>query len=170
MSDLAGYSALQLFQSAASRANPGFSLSAACGPVVKTAQICDLVQGLPLAIELAAAWTEMLSPDEILVEIQHNLDFLEQHLHGLPERQRSLRAVFEASWNLLTPQEQQVFQALSVFQGSFTRQAAQQVSGASLPDLARLVGKSLLQRAGSRALCHPRAAAPVRRRALAGCP
>ena len=147
LQDLAGYSSLQLFQSTAARSNPDFNLSDAW--VVKTAQICDLVQGLPLAIELAAAWTEMLSPDEILVEIQHNLDFLEQHLHGLPERQRSLRAVFEASWNLLTPQEQQAFQALSVFQGSFTRQAAQQVSGASLPDLARLVGKSLLQRLGS---------------------
>jgi predicted ATPase/DNA-binding SARP family transcriptional activator len=147
LSDLAGYSALQLFQSAAARSNPGLNLSDAW--VVKTAQICDLVQGMPLAIELAAAWTEMLSPDEILTEIQHNLDFLEQHLHGLPERQRSLRAVFEASWNLLSPGEQHIFQGLSVFQGSFTRPAAQKVTGASLPDLARLVGKSLLQRLGS---------------------
>jgi tetratricopeptide (TPR) repeat protein len=88
----------------------------------------------------------MLTPGEIADEIEASLDFLETDLRDVPERQRSMRAVFDHSWNLLTGREQEVFQGLSVFRGGFTRQAAQEVTGASLRELRALVDKSLLGR------------------------
>jgi hypothetical protein len=100
---------------------------------------------MPLAIELAAAWVEMLSPGEIAAEIERSLDFLESDLRDLPERHRSLRAVFVSSWALLTEAEREALQGLSVFRGNFTRQAAEKVAGASLRTLLALVNKSWLQ-------------------------
>jgi tetratricopeptide (TPR) repeat protein len=99
---------------------------------------------MPLGILLAAAWIEVLSPAEIAAEIEKNLDFLETGWRAVPDRQRSLRAVFDHSWALLTDREREAFQALSVFRGGFAREAAEQV-GASLRDLKGLVGKSFLQ-------------------------
>lgn len=145
--ELRNYSSLELFTVTARRNKPEFNLDDEL--LVVAAQICELLEGVPLAIELAASWIDILDVGEILAEIRRNLDFLEKHMHGLPDRQSSLRVVFDASWNQLTAAEQQVFQKLSIFQGSFTRQAAQAVAGASLSDLVRLSSKSLIQRAGS---------------------
>lgn len=111
--------------------------------------ICRLVEGLPLGILLAAAWVEMLSPREIATEISQGLDLLESDPRDVPERQRSIHAVFGHSRNLLTAHEHAVTQALSVFRGGFTREAAQQVTGASLRELMGLVNKSLLHRASA---------------------
>ena len=108
------------------------------------AHICRLVQGMPLGILLAAAWVEMLTPEEIAAEIQRSLDFLETDLRDVPLRQRSIRAVFDHSWRLLDEREREVFQGLSVFRGGFTREAAPEVVGASLRDLMSLINKSLL--------------------------
>ncbi|HEX6385814.1 MAG TPA: tetratricopeptide repeat protein, partial [Anaerolineae bacterium] len=77
-------------------------------------------------------------------EIAQSLDFLETELRDVPERQRSMRAVFDASWKRLTPEEQQVLAALSVFRGGFTREAAQAVAGATLLTLRKLANKSLI--------------------------
>lgn len=141
----ARYSALALFRQSAAQVQPGFALTAQnIGPV---SDICRLLQGLPLGIELAAAWLPLLSPAEIAAEIGQSLDFLDDPGPGRPQRQRSLRAVFDSSWNLLTPAEQQAFLPLTVFRGGFTRQAAEQVSGSSLRLLLGLVNKSWLQRA-----------------------
>ena len=142
--DAVQYSAVKLFLQGARRAQPGFELTDEnLGGVV---DVCRVVEGMPLAIRLAAAWVEMLSPQEIAAEISQGIDFLETGLHDVPERQRSMRAVFDHSWNLLAEREREVLQALSVFRGGFTREAAQEVTGASLRELMALVNKSLLQR------------------------
>jgi len=140
----AEYSAVKLFVQSAQRVSPEFALTPDNQTAV--ARICQLVNGLPLGIELAAGWLALLTPDEIVTEMAASLDFLETTQHDVPERQRSLRAVFDYSWRLLTPPEQQIFAACSVFYGSFSRQAAQAVTGASLRELMGLVTKSLLWR------------------------
>jgi predicted ATPase len=143
--DAASYSAVKLFLQSARRVRPCFELDT--DSLGHIARICRLVGGMPLGILLAAAWAGMLTPAEIAEEIGQSLDFLKTDLRDLPERQRSLRAVFDHSWKLLTEREREVFRGLSVFRGGFTREAAQQVTGASLRELRGLVDKSLLQRA-----------------------
>jgi non-specific serine/threonine protein kinase len=145
--DAMGYSAVKLFLQSARRIKPDFELVA--DNLKYVARICSLVGGMPLGILLAAAWIEMLTPQEIAEEMQRNLDFLATEQKNIPERQRNMQAVFDYSWNLLTERERDVFRGLSVFRGGFTREAAQQVTGASLRDLMGLMDKSLLQRAPS---------------------
>ena len=141
---MAQYSAVKLFVQNAQQVQPNFKLTV--DNVQDVARICSLVEGIPLGILLAAAWIELLTPAEIAVEIERSLDFLATDLRDTPERQRSLRAVFDSTWQLLTKQEQAVFEAISVFRGGFTHPAAQVVTGASLRDLKRLVDKSFLYR------------------------
>lgn len=112
-------------------------------------RICRLVEGMPLGIELAAAWVRTLSCDEIEHEIERGLDFLSMSAKDLPARHRSMRAVFDHSWNLLPADEQNVLLRLSVFQGGFSRDAAQQVADATLTLLSALVTKSLIRRSGT---------------------
>jgi len=138
------YSAVTLFLQTARRACVGFELQAEDWPAV--VRICQLVGGMPLGIELAAAWVPLLSCDEIAHEIERNLDFLTTTHRDVPDRQRSLRAVFEHSWNLLSLDERRILCQIAVFRGGFCRDAARQVAGATLPLLSRLVSKSLLQR------------------------
>ncbi|MFN8496888.1 MAG: tetratricopeptide repeat protein [Anaerolineae bacterium] len=136
--------AVRLFAQCARRIRPDFELNAATLPHVL--RICHLVQGMPLGLELAAAWVETLSVAEIAAEIEANADFLAHDWRDAPARQRSLRAVFDWSWRLLTDTEQSALRHLSVFRGGFTRDAARVVVGASLRVLTDLVRKSLLQR------------------------
>ncbi len=105
-------------------------------------RICRLVQGLPLALTLAAGWAELLSFEEIADEITCSLGFLATNQRDVPERQRSIRAVFEGSWRRLPVDEQRVLARLTVFRGGFTRHAAQDVAGASLHQLRCLVNTS----------------------------
>jgi len=142
--ELEQYEAIQLFLQSARRVQPGFGLNDANKDAVIT--ICQLVQGMPLGIELAAAWVEMLTLEEIAGEIQANIDFLETELRDIPERHRSIRAVFEYSWNLLGEDERAVFAKLSFFKGGFTRDAAEKVTETNLRALTNLVNKSLLRR------------------------
>ncbi len=111
-------------------------------------RVCSLVGGLPLGIELAAAWTPMLSLGEIATEISRNVGFLEATARDVPERHRSLRAVFDYSWNLLEDQGKEALASLGVFPSSFTREAASTVAGTTLPVLFDLLRKSLIQRSG----------------------
>ncbi len=141
---LADNGAVQLFIQSARRVASARPLSAADYPAI--AHICRLVGGIPLGIELAASWVRLLTCAEIAQEIEQSLDFLTVSLRSLPPRHRSLRAVFDYSWNLLTPAEQQILRRLSVFQGGFTREAAAQVALADLPQLLALVDRSLVQR------------------------
>jgi serine/threonine protein kinase/tetratricopeptide (TPR) repeat protein len=142
--DALEYSAVKLFMQSAKRVRPDFELDAK--DLRYVARICRLVEGMPLGILLAAAWVEMLSPQEIADEIARSLDFLESQQRDTPTRQRSIRAVFDYSWNLLNENERAVFQKLSIFRGGFTREAAQIVAGANLHVLMALVSKSLLRR------------------------
>jgi predicted ATPase/DNA-binding CsgD family transcriptional regulator len=136
------YSAVQLFVERARRVRPDFSLAE---ELVEVVRICQLVGGIPLAIELAAAWSKTLRCAVIAAEIQRNLDFLSTGLRNAPERQRSMRAVFDQSWKLLSEQEQNVFKRLAVFRDGFRREAAERVAQASLASLSALVDKSLLR-------------------------
>lgn len=137
------YGAVQMFLQSSRRIQPGFSLSNANRADV--AAICQLVEGMPLAIDLAATWVRVLSCTNIADEIADGLDILATSQPDIPVRHRSLRAVFEHAWCLLTPPEQQVFSKLSVFRGPFQRKAAREVADASLPILTSLVDKSLLR-------------------------
>jgi predicted ATPase len=141
------YSAISLFVQGARRAQRGFQLKER--NLDGVVQICLLTGGMPLAVRLAAAWTALLSPADIASQLSHGLDLLETKRRDVPERQRSLRAAFEHSWDLLAQREREVFQALSVFRGGFSRGAAQFVSGASLLELLALADKSLLDGDGA---------------------
>ncbi len=116
--------------------------------------ICQLVEGLPLAVELAAAWTRLLSPAEILVELKESLALLASDLHDQLERHRSIEAAFAGSWVQLTPQEQRLLAGLTVFAGDFSRAAVTAVCEAKLPELVRLLDHSLLEREGKRYRLH----------------
>jgi predicted ATPase/class 3 adenylate cyclase len=142
LEDAEQVSGARLFIDAARRARPDFALQQ--DDMEPLTEILRLTHGVPLGILLAAAWVDMLSVADIAAEVAKSLDFLESELSDVPERQRSVRAVFEYSWNLLSPDQQSLFAALSIFRGGFAREAAEVVAGASLHDLAALAGKSLL--------------------------
>lgn len=134
--------AVQLFMQRARQVQPNFELQAEMLPYLE--RILYAVWGMPLAIELAAAWLRLLSLAEIAAELSAGLDLLESELRDVPGRHRSMRLVFDRSWERLNPEEQRLFKTLSVFRGGFTREAAQQVAGASLRLLASLMNRSLL--------------------------
>jgi len=135
-------SAVQLFIQRARQASPGFSLEA--DDLIAIDQICRAVGGMPLAIELAASWARMLSAPEIARELDKSLDFLEARKLDLPQRHRSIKDVFDHSWELLTGNERELLMKLSVFQGTFTREAALKVARTTLFLLSSLVDKSML--------------------------
>lgn len=136
------YGAVQLFEQCAQRARIDFSLAAERPHVV---QICRLVDGVPLALELAAAWLKTLSAATIADEITHGIDILATHQRNVPARHRTMRAVLEQTWAMLTAAEQDVLMRLSIFRSGFRRQAATQVAGASLLTVSTLVDKSLVR-------------------------
>lgn len=138
--------AVQLLLQRARMARPDFAPRPA--ELLAAARICRLVDGMPLAIILAASWVELLSLAEIADEIARSLNLLEGQLRDLPERQRSVRAIFESSWQRLGPAEQEAFARLSVFRGGFTWRAAGTVAGAGLPTLRALLNTSLIAAAG----------------------
>jgi len=142
--EIESYSAVELFVQCARRVQRKFTLVERIQPSV--VRICQMVEGMPLGVELAAAWVRTRSCEEIAGEIGRNLDILATSLHNVPERHRSLRAAFEHSWNLLPEQEREVFRKLSVFRGGFQTAAAEEVAGALPPVLSALMDKSLLRR------------------------
>lgn len=136
------HDAARLFVQGARRARASFALQPDDWPSL--ARICQMVDGMPLALLLAAAWVNTLSVPEIAEEIARGFDFLAAEMRDVPPRQRSIRAVFEPTWQRLGAAERDAFMRLSVFRGGCTRQAAQTVSGASLPVLQGLVNKAVL--------------------------
>lgn len=138
------YSSLALFVQCARRAKADFELRG--GDLLPVVRICQMVEGLPLGIELAAVWVSALKCQEIAHEIERGMDFLATSMRDAPERQRSLRAAFDHSWNLLSQDERDALSQLAVFQGGFERQAAEVVAGATPPTLLALVSKSLVRR------------------------
>jgi predicted ATPase/transcriptional regulator with XRE-family HTH domain len=138
---------VELFLQRARRADVGFTATSEDYPAI--VRICQLVGGMPLAIELAAAWVRTLACDEIAREIERGLGFLSLSARDFPAWHRSMRAVFDHSWKLLTQEEQQVLSWLSLFRGGFRREAAEQVAEATLAVLSALVTKSLVRRSGA---------------------
>ena len=143
--DVAACEAMRLFSECARRVRGDFSLDE---EAVEVAQICELVEGIPLAIEMAAAWVSSLDCATIAAEILRNTNILQSRLRDVPERHRSMQVVFEQSWGQLTEEERSVFMRLSVFRGGFKREAAQSIAGMSLLALAALLDKSLLETQG----------------------
>jgi predicted ATPase/DNA-binding CsgD family transcriptional regulator len=136
------YEAVQLFLTHARRAQPAFDLASEHEAVIR---ICMMTAGLPLALELAASWLKGLHAAHIVQAMHRNLDVLSTTTRNVETRHRSMRAVFDQSWALLSENERLIFARLSVFRGGFASDAAEQVAGASLADLAGLVEKSLIQ-------------------------
>ncbi|RMH40250.1 MAG: SARP family transcriptional regulator, partial [Alphaproteobacteria bacterium] len=131
-----------LFAERAQMARADFAVTAENQPHIR--RICQLVDGSPLGIALAAAWVRRRSLAQIADGIGQSLDLLSTRLRDVDPRHRNMRAVFEASWRLLAPQEQAVLAALSVFPAPFAAEAAAQVAGADLFTLDGLCEKSLL--------------------------
>lgn len=134
--------AVRLFVERAQQVRRDFSLAAERAGVVR---LCRSTEGLPLALELAAAWVKTLSCAAIADEIERNIAFLRTNLRNIPARHRSMQAAFDHSWALLSEEERRVFRRLAVFRGGFGRDAAERVAGATLPLLSSLVDKSLVR-------------------------
>ncbi|MGD2078792.1 MAG: tetratricopeptide repeat protein, partial [Chloroflexota bacterium] len=140
---LMDYSSVRLFVEQAGRIRRDFELTPKNGPAV--AEICRLVEGLPLAIELAARWVSHFTCSEIASAIRENLNFLAAESPQVIERHQSIRATFSYSWRMLTADEQQMLARLSIILGHFSREAALTITQGSLGTLVRLQGKSLLR-------------------------
>lgn len=141
--DWANFSAPHLFIQRARRVFLGFDSTAEREAIL---HICRLVGGLPLALELASAWVRTVPCQDIARALERHLDFLTSDWRNTPVRQRSLRAAFDYSWDLLSEGEQGVLARLAVFQGGFDSTAAAAVTGAAPRSLSVLVDKSLVQR------------------------
>lgn len=134
--------AVRLFAQCARRANPAFVLEAELAAVM---HICTLVEGMPLGIELAAAWRKVMSCTQIAHEVAQGLDFLTARYQNIPPRHRSMRAVMDHSWALLSVEEQDAIARLAIFRGRFQQAAATVIAGASLLTMAALVEKALVR-------------------------
>jgi DNA-binding SARP family transcriptional activator/predicted ATPase len=151
--NLASYSAVELFIEVASRIQPEFAPET--GETQHAiGEICQLVEGTPLALEMAAAWVRLYDCQAIARQIRHSLDLLVTTMRDVPPRHRSMRVVLEGSWRLLGVREQFILAQASVFSGSFSVEAAMAVTDATPLDLAALVDKSLLRRVGDRFELH----------------
>ena len=139
-----GHDSVALFLQAARRAQATLQLSVDDLSLVE--HICVLVGEMPLAVELAGSWMRTLSCQEIADEITRDIRFLESTMRDVPERHRSIRAVCDSTWKMLSKAEQAAMKALSIFPNGFTHEAARSVAGASLQMLSALVAKSLVQR------------------------
>ncbi|NOZ49479.1 MAG: AAA family ATPase [Chloroflexi bacterium] len=144
--DLLNSGAVQLFLQRAAQLQASYEpATVTTDELTAVACICHLVQGMPLAIELAAAWARQLSCAEIKQAITADMGFLASPSSTAPDRHASLRATFEHSWRLLRRDERELLRQLAVFQGHFDRAAAAEIAGASFFSLSHLIDKSLLQ-------------------------
>ena len=145
--DLNSFEAVKLFLRCVHRAKPLFKPTE--DDWQNIGEICRLVGGMPLGIEMAASWLEMLSMPEIVKEIQRSLSFFETDIRDVPRRQQSLYKVFDYSWKMLDKKERDLFSQLSIFRGGFTRDAAERVIGTTLRQLVGFANRSLLNRTPS---------------------
>lgn len=134
--------AYALLQQSIQQLSPGYQASAADQEAIEA--ICHLVDYMPLAIVLAASLSSFLTLAEIALEVQRNVDLLQSDMSDLPPRHRSIRALFNQSWQHLDPAEQKVLARLSVFRGGFGLKTARQIANASIEMLASFVRKSLI--------------------------
>ena len=142
--DIESYSAVVLLLQTVRRVFPKYAAPKQERP--HWVNICRLVGGMPLALELAGAWAHVLSLQEIEAEIERNLSFLRTSALDVPEKHRSIRAVFDYSMTLLAPEERAACLRLAVFRGGFRKEAAREVGRVTLAMVASLVDKSLVTR------------------------
>jgi len=135
------FDSISLFEKRARRNKASFSLSE--NNLSDIIEICQIVNGSPLGIELAASWIRLLTPDRILHEVQKNFDFLDSN--GGQGKHKSMRAVFEYSWNLLDKSLQHCLIGLTVFKGGFTIEAVQSIIGSTQREILDLLDASLVQ-------------------------
>jgi predicted ATPase len=135
--------AAQLFTTAAQRIVPDFEVNQRNTYYVN--RIIKMVDGMPLALELAAAWLDTMPASTVAAEVEQSLDFLAAASSNLAPRHRSLRALLDTTWGRLAAQERQVFAALAVFRGSFSWDAAKQIAGANPAIWTQLIAHSLLK-------------------------
>ncbi|HTS21196.1 MAG TPA: tetratricopeptide repeat protein [Casimicrobiaceae bacterium] len=150
---LAQYGAVALFVERAAAVKPGFTVTNENAPAV--AEICHRLDGLPLAIELAAAHVRVLPPQRMLGELNHRLSFLMGGARDLPARQKTLRSTIDWSHDLLTTDEQKLFRRLAVFAGGCALEAVDSVCNAGeelrvLETVESLVAKSLVSETEAR--------------------
>ncbi|HEX5629456.1 MAG TPA: AAA family ATPase, partial [Usitatibacteraceae bacterium] len=149
---LEAFDAARLFVQAARRFDPGLAAAAQAASIV---EICHLVDGLPLALVLAASWTRVLPCEAIAKELRQGTELLQAVDAARPSRHASIDHVFDQSWRLLGEAERSALSRLSVFRGGFTAESARAVAGASLPVLGALADKSLLRKDEARITMHP---------------
>lgn len=145
--DLDGFDAVRLFISRAERLWQHFVLTPTTLEAI--AELCRRVEGMPLALELAATWVRGISVSELLEQLSQSLATLQSHHSDWPERHRNLQAILEYTWQQLSPLEQHTLARLSVFRGGFTLEAAQSIAEAQLGLLMRLINQALLRRSES---------------------
>lgn len=136
------FEAVQLFMQVAQRTT---RFEADGMDATAVSRICHLLEGVPLGIELAAAWTDRLACPEIAAEIERGLDVLQASWRNFPSHHRSLRVVFDRSWQMLSAVEQIVLCRLSLFQDAFAAEAAAHIASADPSTLTTLVDKSFLR-------------------------
>jgi predicted ATPase/DNA-binding SARP family transcriptional activator len=142
---------VKMFEATALRRNARFKLAAARADVD---EICQMVEGIPLAIEMAAAHVLHTSPADIATAIQKNIDTLKSTYRDVSERHQSIRAVFNSSWVLLSEPERQAFIRLGAFKGGFSPKAAADIAEVAVAQLNALAGHSLIQRSDTRYSLH----------------
>ncbi len=128
----------------AQRVNPNWTINSENKEAI--ARLCHLTEGMPLGLLLSVAWLDVYSLEQVCVEIQKNSDILASTKHDIPTRQRSIRAIFEYSWQELTEEEKNIYMKMSVFQGGCSLEALEHVSGATAPILQKLINKALISR------------------------
>ncbi len=142
--DLTAFPSVQLFTDRAQKVRPDFQITA--HNAVAIGKLCDRLEGLPLALELAATWAAVLTPTQMLEQMEDRFAFLVSRSKGRPPRHQTLHAAIESSYLLLTPELQRLFARLSIFRGGWTWEAAQNICSTpnALQHLALLRDHSLL--------------------------
>ena len=138
---LSPHSAVELFTARARQVEPGYE------PGAEIDAICERLDRLPLALELAATRVKLLSEQQLLIRLEQRLPLLAGGRRDLPERQSTMRATIAWSYDLLSEPEQRLFTRLAVFVGSFELEAAEQICGADLDAMRSLIDKSLVRHA-----------------------
>lgn len=133
-----------LFLDRSTSASPNYALTEQNSSTIR--EICTVLSGLPLAIELAASWIPVLSARDLLDQLKQSDVALARSSGLVEERHRSVRLILDSTWRWLSQSERSVLGALSVFVGGFTRQAAESVAGADLSTLASLTERAIIQR------------------------
>jgi predicted ATPase/DNA-binding SARP family transcriptional activator len=146
IAQLGRFDAIRLFEQHARRIRSDFSLAHTATQVV---QLCRLVEGMPLAIELAASWLKVLTVEQVIDALERGLDILTARDRATPERHRSMRAVLEQSWRLLTEAERHTLAGLSAFYGGFSAAAAQAVASES-----KIENENLSNESTERQICN----------------